>query len=164
MNKIKSRLRNFAARCIVNLLEGSSYQVSLLNGETCSDLEHLQEYGFTSKKPTSSKANGICLFYGGNRANGSLIVIEVPELKPEIQNGECAIFNSTGSIVKLVNGGYVHLNGSSNLGIVKIVELTTALNLLVSEIRSHTHGTGPVPSTSFTSFVKTQYENQKVVH
>lgn len=72
-------------------------------------------------------------------------------------------------------------NGSANVGIIKIIELTEKLNNLVTEVNeltskfnNHKHvsvqagtqvsGITDLPSTGMTSFFKSDYENTKIKH
>lgn len=164
------KLKNILARCIVKILSGSEYSFTALSGEYITSTEHLQEFGFASRKPSGTDANGIAVFYGGDRGNASLLVLEVPSLKPSLNDGESALFNAYDAIVKLRNDGVAELNGSSNLGLVKIQELTDKLNALKAELDAHIHSGGTIagftgaPTAPVTAFVKDDYENTKVVH
>jgi phage gp45-like len=183
-----SKIKNLLARGVVTLLESGGYQVTLLSGETRSNLEHLQEFGLASVKPTGVNGNGICIFYGGNRSNGSLLVMEFPDIKPTLEAGESALFNAfnaivkltkdgdveaTGNIVKLIGTTYVELNGTANGGMIQITALTDKINELVAAYNLHQHtyinsDVGPLSTTLMSvpadPLVKTDYENTKVVH
>jgi phage gp45-like len=193
---VRMKIKNMLARCIVNLVNNSGYSFTALNGENITSVEHLQEFGFASKMPVDEEGNGIAVFYGGDRGNASLLVFEVPKFKPDLANGESAIFNAFGAMVKLCEDGSieasgnnvklagtdataVELNGITNEGIVKINELTTKLNLLISEYDTHQHSyfntaglqITTIPSLDIagtpdpaTAFDKNDYENTKVVH
>jgi len=164
------KLKNAAARCIVKLLNSSDeFSFTCLSGENITGVEHLQEFGFASRKPSDSDANGIALFYGGDKGNASLLVLEVPAFKPDLDDGEAALFNAFSAIVKLASNGNVELNGTGNLGLVKITELTAKLNAHITEYNTHMHptaalGSPSVPSVPGTVFVASDYENTKVVH
>ncbi len=182
MKKIISKVKNIIVRGIVTLMEGEGYQVTLLNGEVRSKMEHLQEFGMASKKPDGMDGRGICTFYGGNRGNGSLLVMEFPDLKPELLAGESGFFNAFDCLMKMNNLGEItttngvgayeklnaagiqELNGTVNEGIVKIIELTAKLNEFQAIYNSHVHGSSPTPSPIQPAFVKGDYENTKVVH
>ena len=173
------------ARCIVNLVNESGYSFTALKGENITNVEHLQEFGFASKMPSGEEANGISIFYGGDRGNASLLVLEIPKFKPDLADGESAIFNAFGAMVKLMADSSVVisgdkatetivLNGNTNEGLVKIVELTTAINELVTTYNAHTHtyfngsvfteSGAPSAPNQQVPLVKTDYENEKVVH
>jgi hypothetical protein len=67
------------------------------------------------------------------------------------------------AILCVKEDGTIELNGATYVGLVKIVELTAKLNLLVAEVRAHHHG-GAAPATTFSDFVKEDYENTTVNH
>ena len=68
-------------------------------------------------------------------------------------------------MIKLKASGNIELNGSSNGGMIKITELTTAINELVSMYNSHTHTANNTPTVMLqTPLVASVYENEKVVH
>ena len=159
------KLKNMIARVIVNLVNGSEYSFTALSGENITGVEHLQEFGFASSKPDGEDANGIALFYGGDRGTSSILVLEVPKFKPNLSSGESALFNAFSALIKLKASGNIELNGSSNGGMIKITELTTAINELVSMYNSHTHTANNTPTVMLqTPLVASVYENEKVVH
>jgi phage gp45-like len=160
MKHLFSKIKNLMTRGIVTLLESGGYQVTLLNGETRSNLEHLQEFGLASVKPDGVNGNGVCVFYGGNRSNGSLLVMEFPDIKPTLAAGESAVYNAHGAIAKLTAAGVIELNGSGNAGLIKIADLVTYIN-------SHTHATCTstgTPTPPIVPIVQANIENTKVVH
>jgi len=162
------KIRNLLARVIVDIVNKSGCNFKILGSEYATNVEHLQEFGFASVKPDDVKANGIAIFYNGNRGNRSLLVLEVPSLKPDLSAGESALFNAFDAIVKLDKEGIVQLNGVSNDGLIKIQELTDKLNAHILEYNTHVHSISGsntlVPSTLAQPFVKSDYENTKVVH
>jgi len=173
------KIRNFFARVIVKLVNGSEYSFTTLSGENITSVEHLQEFGFASEKPDGEDARGIALFYAGDRGNSSLLVLEVPKFKPDLSAGESALFNAHDALIKLDSSGVINLNGSSNGGLIEIANLTTKLNLLITEFDAHMHtyenrfavptlSTPPTNPVSVpllaTEFDKDDYENTKVVH
>jgi len=165
------KLKNMLARVIVNLVNESEYSFTALSGENLTSVEHLQEFGFASKKPDGEEANGIALFYGGDRGNSSLLVLEVPKFKPDLEAGETALFSAFGSILKMLLNGdieltgtgdvrligdVIELNGNINEGLIKIQELTDKLNGHIDEYDIHKHtyvqyGTGSLLCTIPTS-------------
>ena len=78
-------------------------QLSGLADETLQDLEHLQEFGFTSNPPEGTEAVVIPL--GGNTSHGVIVATQhgsfrVKNLKP----GETAIFSSEGAKIVIKQG------------------------------------------------------------
>lgn len=133
-----SKIKNLMARGVVTLLEGQGYQVTLYNGETRSNLEHLQEFGLASVKPNGINGKGICCFYGGNRSNGSLLVMEFPDIKPELASGESAIFNAFEGLVKLGQGEIVMKSPvvieDGATGVITGTSVAVVINGIVTEI------------------------------
>ena len=67
-----------------------------------------------------------------------------------------------------IEDGEICINGGKNDGLVKIVELTNKLNMLVNAFNSHTH-TCPSGETATTKtvvgeFSKDDYEDKKITH
>ena len=157
------------ARVIVKLVNESEYSFSALAGENITGVEHLQEFGFASRPPSNedgtNNANGIAVFYGGDRGNSSLLVLEIPKFKPDLEKGETALFNAMGALIKLA-GTDIQLNGTDNGGIVQVAELTEKVNALIAELQIHTHNSGGsgTPTSTFTELARADYENTKVVH
>ena len=155
-----SKIKNMLARVIVNLVNGSEYSFTALSGENLTSVEHLQEFGFASAKPDGEDANGIALFYGGDRGNSSLLVLEVPKFKPDLAAGESALFNAFSAIVKLTTAGIIELNGNSNGGLINIADLVSAFN-------EHTHASCTslgTPATPLPQIIQASIEDTKVVH
>lgn len=78
-------------------------QLSGLADETLQDLEHLQEFGFTSSPPEGTEAVVIPL--GGNTSHGMIVATEhgsfrVKNLKP----GETAIYSNEGAKIVIKQG------------------------------------------------------------
>lgn len=84
------------------------------------------------------------------------------------EEGEAAIYATKDGLTRIAevylkNDGTITLNGSDHFGVIKIVELTAKINALIAELQAHTHG-GSAPTTTFTKFVKEDYENTTVLH
>lgn len=68
-------------------------QLTLLSGETATDLQHPQEFGFTSK--AKSGASGLALFKGGNRDNGIVVTIYDRRYFPaDLSNGDSCQYDA----------------------------------------------------------------------
>lgn len=97
--------------------------------------------------------------------------MEIPELKPSLNPGETAVFNSHDAFIKLLEGKLIEINGSNCNELIKIDELTAKLNAHIAEYDAHMHGgvtpgegTTAAPTAPGTPFNKTDYANTKVVH
>ncbi len=167
-------IRHIVARCIVKLLTSEGHSLTILNGETVTGVEHLQEFGLASIKPSGVEANGIVICHNGDRGNTTLLVMEIPSLKPDLSEGETALFNAYSAIVKLTSSGVAEINGGSNQGMVQVVELTDKLNAHIEEyntfvlqFNAHSHVSAGLVDTVVSPaipFVQGDYENTKAVH
>lgn len=74
-------------------------QVELLKGEVRDDVEHMQNYGFTSHA-----TGGDCAvaFLGGNREQGIVLVVDDRRYRLALQPGEVAIYDDLGNKIELL--------------------------------------------------------------
>lgn len=84
------------------------------------------------------------------------------------REGEFSAYSTDGkkrvAEIWLRKNGVAAINGDTHSGMVKIVELTAAINALIAQLQAHTHNGGMVPDQTFTPFVKENYENATVLH
>ena len=142
-------------------------QVEQLTGEIHSDLDHPQEHGFASKAPTESSTWSA--YRDGNQESGAVLIIG-GSAPINIAEGDTVVYSAGGATVHCT-GGKIELNGDSFGGLIAINDLTTKLNLLISQFDAHVHsGISPgmsstmVPSLPATAFLATDYENPDVEH
>jgi phage gp45-like len=152
-DRISRRLKNLFS---FGRLTGhdSGVQTSLQSGETLSGIEHPQEHGFASKAPIGS--NTYCFFQDGNRDNGAVIIV-AGTTPLALDTGDSVQYSAGGAFVHC-EGSTIHINGDAFGGLVKVDDLTTKLNLLITEISSKTGTSGYSP------FVAANYENTDVTH
>ena len=110
--KVFAKIRNIAARCIVNLVnDGGGYQllqINLSGDEVRSDIEHALPYGF-SMVPLEG-ASGIALFYGGNRDHGTVINVSDARHRPTgLAAGEVILYHHDGAKIHFKNGGDIEV-------------------------------------------------------
>lgn len=83
-------------------------QLKALAGESMDDVEHYQNFGFTSNPPKGSE--GIMVSLGGNRENAVIIALEhrAKRLK-DLAAGESAVYDAFGNYLKFkANGNQEH--------------------------------------------------------
>jgi phage baseplate assembly protein V len=105
-------------------------QVNMLEGETHSDYDRVQEYGFTSVPLPGAQAVVVCV--GGGRDNG--IVVGTEDRRHRLKNleaGEVAIYNNLGNFIKLKADGTMHVLSSHNVQ-VEAPTVTITGNLQVN--------------------------------
>jgi hypothetical protein len=98
------------------------------------------------------------------------IIAYSPNLRPKnFKEGEYAVGNFlTGQLINFLENGVMTIGGSDYGGVIKISDLTTKLNALVSTFNAHKHTeTGSQTSTPIATaatFNKADYENLKITH
>jgi phage baseplate assembly protein V len=102
------RVRNLVSRAVVKLVDDSTkmqlLQVGLLADEVREEVEHFQEYGFTSVAPDG--AEGVAIFAGGSRDHGVILAVGDRRVRLKgLQKGEVAVYNREGAkVVMKANG------------------------------------------------------------
>lgn len=74
-------------------------QVELLKNEVRDDVEHMQNYGFTSHPLGGDVA---VAFLGGNREQGIVLVVDDRRYRLSLEPGEVAIYDDQGNKVELL--------------------------------------------------------------
>lgn len=176
---LRQRLALMVGRAVVLLvndgLRMQGLQISLLEDETRDDVEHFQNYGFTSHPLPGAEA--IALGVAGNRDH--LVVLTVDDRRYRLKGlaaGEVAIYTDQGDKIVLKRGGTVEVTASTKVRLVTpLVECTGALQVAGSissgasitaagdvadqngaktmagmraAFNPHLHGTSPAPSTA----------------
>lgn len=114
LSVLQRHLSRLWSRVVVQHLNSTTVcqkvDVSLMAGETKSQMEYLEPYGFTST--AHAGAEGVALFLGGDRSHG--IVINIADRRyrlKDLQTGEVALYTDEGDSVVLKRG--------------KVIEVTT---------------------------------------
>ena len=127
------KITNMLSRAIVKRITPTtgtqSLQVSLMEGEIRDNLEHPQEFGFTSVAPVGSEA--IAAFFGGNRDHGSVLVVFNKETRPkDLNTGETCLYNVDGCKILLKTGGNIEIIAPNQMTITSpTVTLSGNLNV-----------------------------------
>lgn len=105
-----------AFRGVLNLVKSGSdiqqVQVSALADETIQDLELMQHFGFTSVPPAGTQAVVIPL--GGKTTHGIIVATENGSFRVKnLNDGEVAIYDSSGSTIILKNGRVIDIECDS---------------------------------------------------
>ncbi len=96
---IQRRVRGMIARAVVQLVDDSlqcqGLQLTLLADEVVDDVEHFQEYGFTSRPFAGAEA--LHLAVGGDRGHGIAIAVTDRRYRPtDLEEGEVCLFTDEG--------------------------------------------------------------------
>lgn len=103
-SSMKRSIAMSVGRAIVRLVndtgETQLVQIGVLDGETMDKVEHLQDYGFTSR--AGEGAEGVLLAVAGQR--GASVIIKIADTKVRLkglETGEVAVYDDLGQMVKL---------------------------------------------------------------
>ena len=114
-----SEARNFRrilmsnARCVITATNDAGgvhkVQVRPTPRELIDDVPVVQLYGLSSHAPVGSEAHMICT--RGDRSSTVVVATNNPDARPRnLQSGEVTLFDNSGSLVKLANGGNVEVS------------------------------------------------------
>ncbi|MCO6514489.1 MULTISPECIES: phage baseplate assembly protein V [Snodgrassella] len=102
-----------AFRGVLNRVNASepmqTAQVAGLADETLQDVEHVQQFGFTSNPPPGTEA--IIIPLGGTTTHGIVIATENGDYRiKSLAPGEVAIYNQSGASITLKNGKVINID------------------------------------------------------
>ena len=89
-----------------------SCEVELMDGQKITNVEYVQEYGFASIRPVGSRV--IIGFVLGDFGNATILKVEHPDYRPSLDAEEVAIYDKSGKVVKLDDGGNIEVNTKIN--------------------------------------------------
>lgn len=104
-----SRIKNLINICKTTAFQNGNWKVTLLDGETMSNIPYAQPFGMKTRPPVDSK--GVLLSRGGQKNGGFLIVLEDDAGAPDVAEGEAAIFNDHGATIHLKADGSIEVDG-----------------------------------------------------
>jgi len=148
---LANRVRLLISRGVVTLVDDSfkmqALQVELLEGELHDEVEHFQEYGFTSHP--SADAEVLYLSVGGNRSAGVVVCVSDRRYRPTaMAEGDVCLYTQHGERVYLNKADdVVHIGAKSAAEF--IAQATKTLNRLqdiADTYDGHKHPTGMGPS------------------
>lgn len=177
-SKFKNRIMNMIGRCVLAAVTDSKklqeVKVTILEGETKEEIEHFQNYGFTSNAPGNSE--GLALSLNGNRDHTVVINIDNREFRlKSLASGEVAMYSKFGNKIIMkadgsieeacagktinssgdvnVNSGHVKMSGQQTVKEdINITDQNTSISSIKSIFNNHTHpgdsgGTTGPPNT-----------------
>lgn len=154
---IKNKLYLLVGRAVLKAVKASEgtmlVQVSGLKDETITDMEFLQNYGFTCY-PKTGTAETVNLFINGSRDNGVTIVVHDREYRPvDLAEGEVCVYDHNDSRITLKtdksiiikSGKEVHVTAGGTLEFAVLAsKLKTQIDSIIDTLNAHTH-TGVMP-------------------
>ena len=146
LGPVSRRVSNLFSRGTVKATDDSKklqiLQVGLLAEETRADIERPQPYGFTSSAKDGAEA--FVIFVNGQRDHGLAICVEDRRYRiKNLDSGEVAVYDATGSKIVLKANGDIQLVPSS--GKVKVtgdLEATGDVKAGAISLKNHTHNAG----------------------
>jgi phage baseplate assembly protein V len=106
---ILSKIKNMFTMCKTTFYQDGKWKVSLLDGETLSQVNHAQNFGFKGRPPVGSR--GLLLSRSGDKSAGVLIIIENDDQAPALADGEAAVYNNHGASILLKASGDIEMSG-----------------------------------------------------
>jgi phage baseplate assembly protein V len=118
---IRTRVANMIARAVLSATDDSQgvqlVQLVVLDGETRSDVERMQDYGFTSNPLDGAEA--VVIFVDGDRGHGHAVKIDDRRYRPtNLQKGEVCVYNSAGAQIRLKPDGSITMNSAPGKDII----------------------------------------------
>jgi len=155
LEPLQKKIYLLIGRAILTAINNSEttqkLQIVALSGETITDIERFQNYGFESYPLAGAEIAG--LFLNGNRDNGIVICVHDRRYRPtDLASGEVAVYHSEGHRVLLKAGGVIEIEGTE----IKVGDVAGTLNKLLNKLamdiyNGHTHNVLPgittVPNT-----------------
>ncbi len=133
LKPLSNRLALMVSRAVVLLvndgLKLQGLQVSLLADEVRDDVEHFQNYGFTSHPHPGAEA--IAVSVQGSRDHVVVLAVEDRRYRLKgLQAGEVALYTDEGDQVVLRRGGIIEVKAATKLLVTApLVEMTGALQV-----------------------------------
>lgn len=100
-NRVMMMFGRGVLRAVTDTGPRQQVQVELLKDELRDDLEHMQNYGFTSHPLGGDVA---VAFLGGNREQGIVLVVDDRRYRIPLLAGEVAIYDDLGNKIELLRG------------------------------------------------------------
>lgn len=120
MQQVINRLKSLLAKGIIHLVNDEAgrqfHQVTILKGEIKSNVESIQQYGWTANPPKGSTA--VIMFIGADRNKPLVIGTNDPATRKKgLKSGESAGYDAFGQFIHFKNDGSVKIKTN---GLLKI--------------------------------------------
>lgn len=111
------RIMNMLRRAVVVSTSDNTpiqlMKVNLGNGDIQAKIERIQNFGLTSVPKANAQA--VVLFVNGNRDNPIIVACDDGNFRVHVDEGEVAVYNAFGAVVKLAADGTINLGDGSPL-------------------------------------------------
>jgi phage baseplate assembly protein V len=113
----RTRLNNMIRRAVVVSATDSpavqQLKINLGNGDIQSKIERIQNFGLTGVPKKNAQA--LCLFVNGNRDQPVIIAVDDGNFRVHVNEGEVAVYNAFGTVIKLAADGTINMGDGSPL-------------------------------------------------
>ncbi len=132
---LANRVANMVGRGIVKVVDDAKkiqeLQVVMLNGETRSDVERLQNYGFTSNPKPDAEA--VVAFVGGRRDHGYVLGVDDRRYRIcNLESGEVCVYNNTGAKIVIKTNGDIEVTPKTGQKLALVGDMTISGKLDVT--------------------------------
>jgi phage baseplate assembly protein V len=147
LRPLVTRVGNMVAPALVERVDDATKmqacQISLSEGEVRADVEHPQNYGFTSVPFAGAEATVVCV--GGRRDH--CIVLTVDDRRYRLKGlaeGEVALYTDQGDKIVLGRGGNITITASSKVTVnAPLVEVPSGdVTAQGVSLKNHVHSNG----------------------
>ena len=143
LKPLRNRVYTMISRAIIETVNDANgmqvVKASLLAGETRTDVERFQNFGFSSNPPADSEC--IALAIGGDREHLVIIAAESRNVRvKDLANGESVVYTDDGTIIHLKKGGEIEILAANKID-VKVPEINLGTALLEKVFNAETFQT-----------------------
>ena len=135
-------------RCVITATNDSGgvhmAQVRGISPELIDDVPVVQLFGLSSHAPVGSEAHMVCA--KGDRSSTVVVATNNPEARPRnLNSGETVLYDSSGSTLKLANGGNVEMTASgTHTTTVPQIAVNAASSVQITTPLHHVEGRSTV--------------------
>lgn len=149
MQQIWNRLQLLFAHGVATLVGPDKLQARILDGEVLNNLSRVEPYGFSYRPKPGAQA--YLLFPSGDRSYGVAIVCGDKRYQLELLEGEVALHDDIGHVVKLGRNGIAIDGGGHELTITNAARVLADCDVIAGNIslQNH-HHTGVQPGSGQT--------------
>lgn len=159
---LKRRVAQSISRAVITALSDSKdfqqLQAQLLADELHSNIDRIQNYGFTSVPKVG--AEGIFLSVGGSREHGVIIAVDDRRYRlKNLASGEVAMYTDEGDKIHFKRGGIIEVNASNRIDLiatskVKVTAPDVEVDCTNAKVTASTKAEVTTPTVTLTASTK----------
>lgn len=126
LEPLRNRVMLMVSRAVVQIVKDSggiqTMQISLLKDEIKSEVERLQNYGFTSNPQPGAEAGVV--FIGGDRDRGLIFAVDDRRYRfKNLAAGEVAMYDDLGQYVHFKKPGDIEVSATTNVKVMAATKI-----------------------------------------